>query len=201
MITEADVEATRPRLDGVNWIGVASLYRREVLRFVSVASQTIGGPVVITLLYLAVSGVALGRNAPTPGGVPYLSFIAPGLIVMAIALNAFANTSSSLLIAKVQGNFVDLLLAPPGIPSDVCQCSGNPIHRHRLSFDTETVGSGSGTSTKQPPAIPMCPGKKAAFQKSVDPHVAQNQRCWGFLPPMAYSRKLPSRRMICPSPK
>ncbi|HWX47215.1 MAG TPA: ABC transporter permease [Roseomonas sp.] len=101
-------------MEGVNWIGVATLYRREVRRFLSVGAQTVGGPAVGTLLFLVVFGVALGRHAPTPGGVPYLVFIIPGLVMMAIAQNAFANTSSSLLIAKVQGNIVDLLLAPLG---------------------------------------------------------------------------------------
>lgn len=101
-------------MDGVNWIGVATLYRREVQRFLAVGAQTVGGPVVSTLLFLAVFGVALGRHAPAPGGVPYLAFIAPGLVMMAILQNAFANSSSSLLVAKVQGNIVDLLLAPLG---------------------------------------------------------------------------------------
>ncbi|NOG73657.1 ABC transporter permease [Roseicella sp. DB1501] len=104
----------RPFFDGVNWIGVSTLYRREVQRFLAVAAQTVGGPVVSTLLFLAVFGVALGRHTPAPGGVPYLVFIVPGLVMMAILQNAFANTSSSLLVAKVQGNIVDLLLAPLG---------------------------------------------------------------------------------------
>ncbi|USQ74236.1 ABC transporter permease [Roseomonas mucosa] len=103
-----------PRVEGVNWIGVATLYRREVRRFLAVGTQTVGGPVVSTLLFLAVFGVALGRHAPAPGGLPYLLFIVPGLVMMAITQNAFANTSSSLLVAKVQGNIVDLLLAPLG---------------------------------------------------------------------------------------
>jgi ABC-2 type transport system permease protein len=93
---------------------VATLFRREVQRFLAVAAQTVGGPVVSTLLFLAVFGVALGRHAPAPGDIPYLVFIAPGLVMVAITQNAFANTSSSLLVAKVQGNIVDLLLAPLG---------------------------------------------------------------------------------------
>jgi len=101
-------------MEGVNWIGVATLYQREVRRFLAVGAQTVGGPVASTLLFLAVFGVSLGRHAPAAGGVPYLVFIVPGLVMMAIAQNAFANTSSSLLVAKVQGNIVDLLLAPLG---------------------------------------------------------------------------------------
>ncbi len=101
-------------MEGVNWIGVATLYRREVQRFLAVAAQTVGGPVVSALLFLTVFGVALGRHAPALGGVSYLVFIAPGLVMMAVLQNAFANTSSSLLVATVQGTIVDLLLAPLG---------------------------------------------------------------------------------------
>jgi len=97
-----------------NWIGLWTLYRREVRRFLAVAAQTVLGPVVTTLLFLAVFAVVMaGRGqSQTVGGVPYLAFLAPGLIVMAMAQNAFANSSSSLLIAKVQGNIADLLMAP-----------------------------------------------------------------------------------------
>ncbi|WP_232477459.1 ABC transporter permease [Roseomonas sp. KE0001] len=101
-------------MEGVNWIGVATLYQREVRRFLAVAAQTVGGPVVSTLLFLVVFSVVLSRHTPAPGGAPYLVFIVPGLVMMAIAQNAFANPSSSLLVAKVQGNIVDLLLAPLG---------------------------------------------------------------------------------------
>lgn len=98
----------------VNWIGFWTLYRREVRRFLAVAAQTVAGPAVTTLLFLVVLGVVMTRRgSPQPvGGVPFLEFLAAGLILMAMAQNAFANTSSSLLIAKVQGNIADLLLAP-----------------------------------------------------------------------------------------
>ena len=97
---------------GVNWIGLWTLYLREVRRFLKVAAQTVTGPVVTTLLFLAVFSVALGRRAPMTGGVSYIEFLAPGLVMMTIAQNAFANTSSSILIAKVQGNIADFLMAP-----------------------------------------------------------------------------------------
>lgn len=98
----------------VNWIGLWTLYRREVLRFCAVAAQTVVGPAVTTLLLLVVLGVVMTRRGPPQpvGGVPYLEFLAAGLVVMAMAQNAFANTSSSLVVAKVQGNITDLLLAP-----------------------------------------------------------------------------------------
>ena len=97
-----------------SWIGCWTLYRREVRRFLAVVAQTVVGPAVTTLLFLVVLGVVMaGRDQPRlVGGVPYMEFLAAGLIVMTMAQNAFANTSSSLVIAKVQGNITDLLLAP-----------------------------------------------------------------------------------------
>ncbi|MBT4220599.1 MAG: ABC transporter permease, partial [Rhodospirillaceae bacterium] len=96
-----------------NWLGVWTLYLREVRRFTKVYTQTMIAPVVTTLLFLAVFSLAIGERAGSMvGGVPFLEFLAPGLIMMSIAQNAFANTSSSLVIAKVQGNIVDTLMPP-----------------------------------------------------------------------------------------
>ena len=95
-----------------NWIGVWTLYVREVRRILKVSAQTIAGPVVTTLLFMIVLSVAVGRRAPEIEGMVYLQFLCPGLIMMAMAQNAFANTSSSILIGKVQGNIVDFLMAP-----------------------------------------------------------------------------------------
>lgn len=106
---------TNPAVDAKsgNWLGVWTLYKREVRRFTKVYSQTMVAPVVTTLLFLAVFSLAIGGRAGTMvAGVPFLEFLAPGLIMMAIAQNAFANTSSSLVIAKVQGNIVDTLMPP-----------------------------------------------------------------------------------------
>ena len=99
-------------LTAANWIGLWTLYLREVRRFVKVYTQTLIGPIVTTLLFLAVFALALGRAVEQIGGVPFLEFLAPGLIMMAIAQNAFANTSSSLVIAKAQGNIIDTLMPP-----------------------------------------------------------------------------------------
>lgn len=95
-----------------NWLGLYTLYMREVRRFLKVYTQTIIGPIVTTLLFLAVFALALGRAAVGVGGVPFLEFLVPGLVMMAIAQNAFANTSSSIVISKVQGNIVDTLMPP-----------------------------------------------------------------------------------------
>ncbi len=95
-----------------NWRGLWTLYWREVRRFLKVYTQTVIAPVVTTLLFMAIFALALGRAVEAIMGVPFLEFIAPGLIMMAIAQNAFANTSSSIVISKVQGNIVDTLMPP-----------------------------------------------------------------------------------------
>jgi ABC-2 type transport system permease protein len=68
--------------------------------------------VVTTLMFLLIFALALGRSGRTIEGLPFLQFLAPGLIMMAVIQNAFANTSSSILIGKIQGNIVDLLMPP-----------------------------------------------------------------------------------------
>ncbi len=99
-------------MGAVNWIGLWTLYLREVRRFIKVYTQTLVAPVVTTLLFLAVFALALGGAVRTVAGVPFMEFLAPGLIVMAIAQNAFANTSSSIVISKIQGNIIDSLMPP-----------------------------------------------------------------------------------------
>jgi len=101
-----------PVLKGVNWGGLKTLYIKEVRRFFKVQMQTVWAPAITTLLYLAIFTVALGRGGHTVMGVPYANFIAPGLIVMAMMQNAFANASFSLLVGKIQVNIVDYLMPP-----------------------------------------------------------------------------------------
>jgi ABC-2 type transport system permease protein len=100
-----------PILSGVNWGGLNTLYIKEVRRFFKVQLQTVWAPAVTTLLYLAIFTVALGSRR-TVMGVRFADFIAPGLIAMAMIQNAFANSSFSLLIGKIQGNIVDYLMPP-----------------------------------------------------------------------------------------
>jgi ABC-2 type transport system permease protein len=107
----------KPVLKGVNWGGLKTLYIKEVRRFFKVQMQTVWAPAITTLLYLAIFTVALGRGGRTvtvAAGVevPFANFIAPGLIVMAMIQNAFANSSFSLLVGKIQGNIVDYLMPP-----------------------------------------------------------------------------------------
>lgn len=96
----------------VNWIGLQTLYLKESRRFVKVWTQTLAAPAVTTILFMVIFSLALGGNGRTIAGMPYAQFLAPGLIVMAILQNAFANTSSSILISKVQGTIVDTLMPP-----------------------------------------------------------------------------------------
>lgn len=96
----------------INWIGLSTLVKREVGRFLKVYSQTIVAPVVTTLLFYTVFALAFGGIARQIGDVPFLQFLAPGLVMMTMAQNAFSNTSSSLIIGKVQGNIIDVLMPP-----------------------------------------------------------------------------------------
>lgn len=102
------------RVGAVNWIGVRTLYEKEVRRFLKVITQTVFAPVVTSLLFLAIFTLALQRSIDIGGGITYSEFLAPGLVVMAMMQNAFANTSSSIMISKVQGNIVDVLMPPLG---------------------------------------------------------------------------------------
>lgn len=101
-----------PVITGFNRHGIRTLYVKEVRRFFKVHLQTIWAPAITTLLFLAIFTVALGAHRANILGVPYASFLAPGLIIMGMAQNAFQNTSSSLLSGKVQGTIIDILMPP-----------------------------------------------------------------------------------------
>jgi len=104
-----------PVIRQVNWGGLRTLYVKEVKRFFKVQLQTVWAPAVTTLLYLVIFTVALGARAAVPVGDttrPFADFIAPGLIVMGMMTNAFANSSFSLLVGKMQGTIVDYLMPP-----------------------------------------------------------------------------------------
>lgn len=95
-----------------NWIGVLTVYHREVWRFSKVWNQTLISPIISTLLFLAVLTLAMGENKRTVGDLPFDVFVAPGLVMMAVVQNAFANSSSSLMLAKIQGVIIDILMPP-----------------------------------------------------------------------------------------
>jgi ABC-2 type transport system permease protein len=101
-----------PVFRGVNWQGLSTLYVKEVRRFFKVQLQTVWAPAITTLLYLVIFTVALGRSGRMVMGLPFADFLAPGLIVMGMMQNAFANSSFSLLAGKMQGTIVDFLMPP-----------------------------------------------------------------------------------------
>ena len=96
----------------INWLGLATLARRETLRFLAVWTQTLLAPLVTAGLFLLIFTIAIGPGRPDVMGVPFVTFLAPGIMMMTVIQNAFANTSSSMVIAKVQGNIVDTLMPP-----------------------------------------------------------------------------------------
>jgi ABC-2 type transport system permease protein len=96
----------------VNWSGLKALYVKEVRRFFKVHTQTIWAPALTTLLYLVIFTVSIGGSGRTSLGVPFADFLAPGLIMMGMIQNAFANSSFSLLVGKIQGTIVDYLMPP-----------------------------------------------------------------------------------------
>jgi ABC-2 type transport system permease protein len=113
-IEAAAPSAIGPRSYGaMNWLGLWTLCLRETRRFWKVGMQTLFAPVVSSLLMLFVFKLAFPQSgATTLGGATFEAFLAPGIVMMAILNNAFANTSSSVIIAKVQGNAVDFLMPP-----------------------------------------------------------------------------------------
>lgn len=100
------------KIQGINIIGLQTLIKREVFRFLNVYTQTIIAPMITTLMFYTVFALAFGGLQREIHGISFLAFLAPGLIMMTMAQNAFANTSSSLVISKVQGNIVDVLMPP-----------------------------------------------------------------------------------------
>lgn len=96
--------------EGTGWI---TLLRKELLRFWKVSFQTIAAPVLTSLLYLLVFAHVLESHvAVYDGAVGYTAFLVPGLVMMAVLQNAFANSSSSLIQSKITGNLIFVLLPP-----------------------------------------------------------------------------------------
>ena len=101
-----------PIIHQVNWLGLKTLYMKEVRRFFKVQTQTIWAPAITTLLFLVIFTLAMGRGDRQVLGVNFATFVAPGLIVMGMMQNAFANASFSFLSGKLQGTIVDFLMPP-----------------------------------------------------------------------------------------
>ena len=103
---------TRPRLGKKNWIGLSTLYKREIYRFFKIYIQTIFAPVITTLVFFIIFSLAIGRLRDNINGIDFMEFLAPGLIMMAIIQNSFTNASSSIMAAKMQNNIIDTLMPP-----------------------------------------------------------------------------------------
>lgn len=122
-----------PVIRNVNWGGLRTLYVKEVRRFFKVQLQTVWAPAVTTLLFLVIFTVALGgggRTVPLQGReIHFADFIAPGLIVMGMLQNAFANASFSLLVGKIQGTIVDYLMPPLSTAELLAALTGGAVTR------------------------------------------------------------------------
>lgn len=110
--SDDDLQFGSRRIGAVNWLGLWTHYEKEVRRFLKVWMQTVGAPAVQAVLFFLIFAVVLGGSDRVTTAVQYTQFLAPGLIVMALLQNAFANSSSSLIIAKVQGTVIDVLMPP-----------------------------------------------------------------------------------------
>ncbi|WP_332923452.1 ABC transporter permease [Candidatus Puniceispirillum sp.] len=111
----ADSYIMRPvKIGKLNTIGLYTLYMREVRRFIKILMQTLIAPVMTSVLFLMVFVVAVGDRVNLADGVDFVTFLTPGLVMMNLLQNAFANTSSSLVVGKVQGTIVDVLMPPLG---------------------------------------------------------------------------------------
>ena len=95
-----------------NYLCFFTLIKKEIYRFLKVGIQTIIGPAISSLLFLAVFSLALGRSINTINDIELPYFIAPGLIMMTMLQNSFANSASSIGQAKFQGNIIDIMMAP-----------------------------------------------------------------------------------------
>ncbi len=121
-----------PVITGVNWGGLRTLYIKEVRRFFKVQLQTIWAPAITTLLFLAIFTVSTGGRTPMGIGgatIAFADFLAPGLIVMGMMQNAFANSSFSLLVGKIQGTIVDYLMPPLSVGELLSALVGGAVTR------------------------------------------------------------------------
>ena len=140
------------RFGRINWRGLATLARREVMRFMAVWQQTIFAPLMTSALFVVVFALALGSDRQVMG-LPYLEFIGPGILMMTVIQNAFANSSSSIISAKMQGNIVDTLM-PPLSAGEILTgyLAGSLV---RAALVAVVIGSGLWMVTGHPPAHPL----------------------------------------------
>ncbi len=108
----AQMNATYQQPLLLNWIAYRTIVRKEIRRFLRIWVQTITPPAINAVLYLLIFGGLIGSRIRDMGGVPYLDFIMPGIIMMGIIINSYANVSSSFFSAKFQRNIEEMLVSP-----------------------------------------------------------------------------------------
>ena len=123
-----------------NYLSIWTLFKKEVQRFLKVGMQTVIGPAVSSLLFLAVFSLALGRSVISINDVSFSEFIAPGLIMMTMLQNSFANSASSIGQSKSQGNIVDILMAPLNELELTIGYVGGAIARGLICGAVTTIG-------------------------------------------------------------
>ncbi len=96
----------------INWVGIYSLFKKEVLRFLTVSGQTLFGPILTSILFLTVISLAIGDQRADVLGVTYIKFLASGLIMMQVIQQSFAHSSSSLMMGKMMGTITDIVHSP-----------------------------------------------------------------------------------------
>ena len=96
----------------INWVGTFSLFKKEVLRFLTVSGQTLFGPILTSILFLTVISLAIGEQKTDVLGVTYIKFLASGLIMMQVIQQSFAHSSSSLMMGKMMGTITDIVHSP-----------------------------------------------------------------------------------------
>ena len=129
------------RFGRVNWLGAWTLMIREIRRFVNVWLQTVMAPLINAGLLLMIFTIAIGSQRGDVMGVDFMTFLAPGILTMTVIQNAFANSSSSLASAKVQGNIVDTLMPPLSAAELVAGYIGGAVARGLLVGVVIAAGS------------------------------------------------------------
>lgn len=122
-------------------IGFLTLLEKEIKRFLKVIIQTLISPIISSFLYLLVFGVSLGNSVQLKNGIPYLSFLIPGLMVMGLINNSFQNTSSSIVTSKFSGDLEDLRVVPiTNLQIIAAMGLGGVIRGFLVAFVTGFVG-------------------------------------------------------------
>ena len=96
----------------IKWVGTYSLLKKEILRFITVSGQTLAGPILTSILFLTVISLAIGKDRADVLGVPYIQFLASGLIMMQVIQQSFAHSSSSVMMGKMMGTLTDIIHSP-----------------------------------------------------------------------------------------